>query len=114
LIGWEGKRVVGLLGFIIDGIDVDDNDGFVRKEVVGSLVEHTDDEVAHNWLCLDINIVHHGVDVPSSQHYNVIHIHVDMEQCHGSSRAQGSGADLHCINADAVHVQARGIAGPWP
>jgi hypothetical protein len=66
-------------------------------------------DFAHTWLGLDTKIPFHGV-VVSSAHLNVVHIHVAIEQCHGSSRSQGYVYDLSCINASAMHAQTHGVA----
>jgi hypothetical protein len=58
-----GERACALLGWCLEIIvvDVDDWDGLVRKEAVGSFVEHPIGIVAHDWLCLEVEISHHSV-----------------------------------------------------
>jgi hypothetical protein len=70
-------------------VDVDDGDGFVRKEVVGSFVKHTGGVIAEDGLRLDMKIRHHGVAVPPAHHLDIAEIHLAMEQCHGPACTQG-------------------------
>jgi hypothetical protein len=42
--------------------------------------------------------------------YNGVHINMAIDKFNGSSRSQGSGIDLQCINDGKVHIQAHGIA----
>jgi hypothetical protein len=62
---WEEPRALGSK-FIV--VDVDDGDGFVRKEALVSFVEHTGGIIAEYGLRLNTKVTHHGVAVPSAHH----------------------------------------------
>jgi 16S rRNA C1402 (ribose-2'-O) methylase RsmI len=49
---------------------------FVGLEGVGALLEHFGDIVAHDAMCLDIQVSHHGIMVPSAHHAYVIHVNL--------------------------------------
>jgi hypothetical protein len=45
-------------------------DGVGREECVCSMVKHSRSELAHQRFCLEVQIPHHGVTMPSTQHAN--------------------------------------------
>jgi hypothetical protein len=88
---------------------VDDGDGLVRKEAVGSFINHKGGIIAEDGRRLDMKITHHGVAVPSAHHPDVAEIHLAMEQRHGPACAQGSSTNLQKFNACAMDVDAHGV-----
>jgi hypothetical protein len=83
------ERAGGILGLIIIIINVNDRDGLVWKEDVGSLVEHTGGVVAHNWMSLHMQVSHHSVTIPANHHAYVVHADSSMKECHGATGSQG-------------------------
>jgi hypothetical protein len=83
------KRAGALLGLIIVIIHVDDRDGLVWKEAIGSLVEHTGSIVAHNRLGLHMQVSHHSVAIPAAHHMHVVHVDSPMDERHRSTGSQG-------------------------
>jgi hypothetical protein len=49
---------------------VADGDGVGWEEGVCSVVEHSGGELSHQGFCLEMQIPHHGIAMPSTQHSN--------------------------------------------
>jgi hypothetical protein len=104
-----GKRDGALLGSIIVVINVDDRDGLVRKEAVGSLVEHMDGEVAHNRFGLHMQVLHHIVAIPAAHHVYVVHVDSPMKECHCSTGPQGPITDFQRFYARAMIFESHSM-----
>ena len=61
--GWLGGWMDALV-VVLDG------HGFVRKKGEGAIVEHCWGKLAHDGEGLEVQVPHHGVAVPSSQHFD--------------------------------------------
>jgi hypothetical protein len=104
-----GKRAIDLLDLIIVIINIDDRDSLVRKEAVGSLVEHMGGVVAHNRLSLHMQVSHHNVTIPAAHHAYVVHVNTSMKECHGTTGPQGPGTYLLCLYARSMNVETHGV-----
>jgi hypothetical protein len=71
--GWEDPLA---LGSKIIFVNVDDWDGFVRKEPVGFFVKHAGGIIAEYGLRLYMQVTHHGVAMPSTHHPDVAEIYL--------------------------------------
>ena len=67
----KGGNKVWVVGWL-DGclVVVLDGHGFVRKEGEGAIVEHCWGKLAHDGKGLEVQAPHHGVAVPSAQHFD--------------------------------------------
>ena len=58
------------------------------------MVEHDPGELVHDGFCLHMEVVHHGIAVPSPEEFDGVHVHLATEQGHGTARPKGSSADI--------------------
>jgi hypothetical protein len=107
--GMGEERAGALLGLIIVVIDVNDRDGLVPEESVGSLVEHTGDVVAHNRLSLHMQVSHHSVTIPVAHHVYVVHVDSPIKECHGATGPQGPSTYARCLYVSEMNVETRGV-----
>lgn len=89
-------------------VTVQNGDGLVRQEGVGAILEHGLGELLHDGLGLQVQMPHHGVAVPATKHLDKILVDFAAEECHGSSRANGLGAELSGANTGDVVVDGSG------
>jgi hypothetical protein len=71
-----GQKEPMALGSILTVVDIDDGDGLVWKEAVGSFVKYTGGIMAEDGLRLDMKLTRHGIAVPSAHHPDVSEIHL--------------------------------------
>jgi hypothetical protein len=60
-------------------VEVYDGDRFVRKEGVGAFVEHFRRVAPHYGSHLHVQVAHHGVAMPATQHANVVRVDLTTE-----------------------------------
>jgi hypothetical protein len=106
LSGWEEPKA---LGSKIIVVNVDDWDGFVRKEAVGSFVKHAGGIIAEDGLRLYMHATHHCADMPPTHHPDVAEIYLAVQKGYGPTSAQGSGTDFQGFDASAMDVEAHHI-----
>jgi hypothetical protein len=80
-----GREEPQALGLNVIILHIYDWDGFVQKEAVVSVVEHTVCIVSEDWLCLDMEVTHHVVAIPPNHHPYVAEVHLAMDEGHGST-----------------------------
>jgi hypothetical protein len=73
--GWEEPYALGSKVIVVN---VDDWDGFVRKEAVGSFVKHAGGILAEDGLCLYVQVTHHYVAMPLTHNPDVAEINLAM------------------------------------
>jgi hypothetical protein len=66
------------------------------------MVEHGGGELAHERLCLKVQVSHHGVAVPATQHMNCVVVNFFTQESHGAARSKGLGANVAVMEACLV------------
>jgi hypothetical protein len=66
------------------------------------MVEHGGGEFAHERLCLKVQVSHHGVAVPATQHTNGVVVNFATQESHGAARSKGLGADVAVMESRLV------------
>jgi hypothetical protein len=105
--GWEEPDA---LGSKIIVVNVDNWDGFVRKEAVGSFVKHAGGILAEDGLCLYVQVTHHCIAMPSTHHTDVAEINLAIQEGHSPASAQGSRTDFQRFDAGAMDVETHRAA----
>jgi len=75
---------------------VDGDSGNVATGMEGVVTgrEHSACKVAHDGLCLEVEIPQHGVALPTAQQLDGVAIHVGVKKRHGATRSEGAGAHV--------------------
>jgi hypothetical protein len=66
------------------------------------MVEHGGSELAHERLRLKVQVSHHGVAVPVTQHTNCVVVDFSTQESHGAARSKGFGANVAVMEARLV------------
>ena len=72
--------------------------GVGRKRECSSL-EHERGEVAHDRLCLQVQVPEHFVGTPTTEEADNVRIHLRAEQGHSPRGSKAAGADIGRVNA---------------
>jgi hypothetical protein len=66
---------------------VDEGGGVDGKEGICTMAQHCHSKLAHDGISLQVQILEHGVAVPSTNHPNGVVIDATAHERHGSARA---------------------------
>ena len=81
-------------------------DHLVGEESVGAIVEHGFCELLHDGLGLEMQVPHHGIAMPATEHLNEILVDFPTQERHGAACADGTSAEL--VSSDSSDVVIEG------
>jgi hypothetical protein len=66
------------------------------------MVDHGGGKLAHERLCLKVQVSHHGVAVPATHYTNCVVVNFATQESHGAACSKGLGANVAVMEARLV------------